>query len=144
MNALINLIKFFEGCKLVAYLCPAAVWTCGWGSTGPDVKKGTTWTQSQADARMDSDAKAYFMAAGKLSPSLFTVGADKHCAIADFCYNLGATRYKASTLKRRVDAGDWTGAIVELKKWVKGGGRTLPGLVARREAEASLIRRSAT
>ena len=40
MRWLIALIKKFEGCKLVAYLCPANVWTIGWGATGPDVRRG--------------------------------------------------------------------------------------------------------
>lgn len=62
-----------------------------------------------------------------------------HVAIADFCFNLGVGRYKASTLRRRVDAGDWAGARAELGKWVWGGGRRLPGLVLRRQAEARLL-----
>jgi lysozyme len=66
-------------------------------------------------------------------------GNARHSAIADFCFNLGTTRYKASTLKRRVDAGDWPGAAEELAKWVWGGGQKLPGLVARRAAESLLL-----
>ena len=60
-------------------------------------------------------------------------------AITDFAYNLGVPRYRASTLKRRVDAQDWEGAATELHKWVYGGGRKLPGLVRRRQAEADLL-----
>lgn len=137
---LLSLIRKFEGCRLVAYLCPAGVWTVGWGSTGADVKPGTRWAQAQADARLESDAETYAMAAGRLSPILWLEGEDKHAAIADFCYNLGTTRYKSSTLKRRIDVGDWEGAAEELQKWIWGGGRKLPGLVARRAAEAALLR----
>ena len=61
-------------------------------------------------------------------------------AITDFAYNLGVGRYRASTLKRRIDAQDWAGACVELAKWNKGGGRVLPGLVKRRQAEIDLLR----
>ena len=137
-DAMLALIRRFEGCKLRAYICPAGVWTIGWGATGQGVRAGTQWTQQQADDRLDSDAEAYAKAAGNLSTVLW-FDPDKHAAIADFCYNLGSTRYKSSTLKRRIDAGDWQGAAEELQKWVWGGGRKLPGLVARRSAEAELL-----
>ena len=60
-------------------------------------------------------------------------------ALTDFAYNLGVGRYRGSTLRRRVDAGDWDGAREELAKWTRGGGRVLPGLVRRRQAEAVLM-----
>jgi lysozyme len=60
--------------------------------------------------------------------------------LADFAYNLGATRLAGSTLRRKINAGDLQGARVELRKWVRAGGRILPGLVLRREAEAALLK----
>lgn len=60
-------------------------------------------------------------------------------AIVDFTFNLGAGRLQTSTLRRRVNQRDWAGATSELRRWVYGGGRVLPGLVARREAECKLI-----
>ena len=60
-------------------------------------------------------------------------------ADADVAANLGLTRLRASTLRKRVLAGDRAGARREIVKWVRGGGRVLPGLVARRNAEAALI-----
>ena len=136
---LLELIRRFEGCKLKAYLCPAGVWTCGWGATGPDVTKGTSWTQEQADARLNKDAATFMVAACAQSPVLW-FDENKRAAITDFCFNLGMTRYKASTLRRKVNAGDWEGAQEELQKWVWGGGRKLPGLVLRRQAEARLLK----
>jgi lysozyme len=56
-------------------------------------------------------------------------------AIVDFTFNLGAGRLQTSTLRRRINQMDWTGAALELRKWVHCGGRVLPGLVARRQAE---------
>lgn len=133
-----GLIRKFEGCKLASYLCPAGVWTIGWGSTGRDIGPYTKWTQLEADIRLARDAMAYAEGAATLSPRLR--GDDRRwAAIADFCYNLGTTRYKSSTLRRRVDAGDWAGAKAEIMKWVIGGGRKLPGLVTRRGAEADLL-----
>lgn len=138
MNILLALIRRFEGCRLVAYLCPAGVWTLGWGSTGPGIAKGARWTQVQADARLESDAAAFYAAAVKASPGL-ALHPEIAQAMADFCYNLGLGRYKASTLRKRVEAEDWDGAIEELAKWVFGGGRKLPGLVLRRRAEAEIV-----
>ena len=142
MKILLALIRRFEGCKLVAYLCPAGVWTLGWGATGPGIAKGATWSQEQADARLELDAMAYYMATIKASPGL-ALYPEIAQAIADFVYNLGITRYKSSTLKKRIDAEDWDGACDEIVRWVFGGGRKLPGLVLRRQAEAAIIAREA-
>lgn len=61
-------------------------------------------------------------------------------AVIDFAYNLGVPRYRGSTLRKRVDAKDWAGAVEQLLLWNKAGGRILPGLVKRRQAEAVLMR----
>jgi lysozyme len=57
-------------------------------------------------------------------------------------FNLGAGRLQTSTLRRRINQTDWPGAALELRKWVHGGGRVLPGLVARRQAEIALLEQS--
>lgn len=131
------LIRRFEGLRLRAYLCPAGVPTIGYGSTGPDVRLGMRWTKEQAEARLEVDAVRYRSATLKLCPRL---AGDNLDAIADFAYNLGATRLAGSTLRRRLNAGDIEGARRELRKWVWGGGRKLPGLVIRREVEAAMLR----
>ena len=59
--------------------------------------------------------------------------------MVDFTFNLGAGRLQTSTLRRRINQMDWAGAALELRKWVHGGGRVLPGLVARRQAEIALM-----
>lgn len=137
-EALLALIRRFEGCRLKAYRCPAGVWTIGWGATGVGVTEGVVWSQQRADFRLQMDAEKYVLVALKLSPIL-AQDANKLAAVADFIYNLGAARYKASTLRSKVNAGDWPAAAKELSKWVWGGGKKLPGLVARRAAEAQLI-----
>lgn len=136
LTALYRLIKRFEGCRLVPYYCPSGVLTCGWGSTGQDVFPGEPWTQEYADRRMEIDAVRFARATLALCPAL---NGDALCAIADFAYNCGTGNLKASTLRRRLNAGDMPGARAELGKWVRGGGRILPGLVARRAAEAALL-----
>jgi len=136
LDALYVLIRRFEGCRLVPYLCPAGVWTCGWGSTGPDVFPGRAWSQAYADARLDHDARGFAVGTMAFCPGL---RGEALCAIADFAYNLGLGRLKTSTLRRKVNAGAWEAARHELRKWVHGGGRRLTGLVLRREAEAALL-----
>lgn len=131
------LIRRFEGLRLRAYTCPAGVLTCGYGSTGPDINPDTVWTKEQAEMRMSSDAALYLSATRKFCPGQAD---DNLAALADFAYNLGCTRLKGSTLRRKINAGDMAGARIELAKWVRGGGRILPGLVARRAAEAALLR----
>jgi lysozyme len=130
------LIRTFEGCKLVPYLCPAGVWTCGWGSTGPDVVPGQAWTQDYADRRMRMDAIRFARGTLGLCPG---IAGTRLCAISDFAYNLGLGNLQASTLRRKVNAGEWEEAKAQLMRWVRGGGRVLPGLVRRRKAEADLI-----
>ena len=130
------LIRRFEGCRLTPYICPAGIWTCGWGSTGPDVVPGRAWTQEYADRRMYADAERFARGTLALCPML---AGNALCAIADFAYNLGLGRLKASTLRRKINTGDYAGAASELRKWVNGGGRKLPGLVLRREADIALL-----
>lgn len=134
--ALYDLVRRFEGLRLRAYLCPAGVWTCGYGSTGPDVTPGVEWTLTQATERMRADVERFVAGTLRLCPGL---SGDRLAAIADFSYNLGLTRLAGSTLRKRVNAGDWAGAGDELAKWVRGGGRVLPGLVLRRQAEIALL-----
>lgn len=143
LSQLYALIRQFEGLRLRPYLCPAGVATIGYGTTSyPDghaVQLGdAAVTPEQADELMAHDAEICATAALKLSPIL-AHDSDRLCAIADFIYNLGTTRYKASTLRRCVNQADWDGAREQLAKWVWGGGRKLSGLVARRAAEAALI-----
>ena len=133
---LYELIRRFEGLRLRAYYCPAGVLTCGFGSTGPDITPTTVWTLQQATDRMRADARRFALGTLKLCPGL---SGGRLAALADFSYNLGLTRLKGSTLRRRVLAGDGDAAVVELRKWVRGGGRVLPGLVLRRAAEARLL-----
>jgi lysozyme len=136
LAALYTLIRTFEGCKLMPYVCPAGVWTCGWGSTGPDVMPGKPWTQEYADKRMAIDAQRFARGTLALCPKLTGT---RLCAIADFSYNLGLGALQASTLRRKLNTQDWDEAKAQLLRWVNGGGRVLPGLVRRRKAEADLI-----
>ena len=137
LTTLFKLIRRFEGCRLMPYICPAGVWTCGWGSTGLDVFPGRPWTQDYADRRLEQDALKFARGALLACPGL---SGENLCAIADFAYNLGLGALKGSTLRRRINEGRIEEAKRELMRWVNGGGRKLPGLVIRRQAEATILR----
>jgi lysozyme len=134
--ALAPLVRKFEGLRLRAYVCPAGVPTIGYGHT-PAVLN-TTITKDEAETLLTKDMNAAVLAGIHASPSL-ALSPIALAAIADFIFNLGAGRYRASTLRHRINAGEWDEVPYELRRWVRGGGRVLPGLVARRSAEAALI-----
>lgn len=133
---LYELIKRFEGLRLKAYVCPAGVWTCGYGSTGPDINQHTSWTLAQAEARMMRDCDKFIRAAKQLCPDADDV---QLCAIASFAYNVGIGALKSSTFRRVFNRGDIEGAKKQLLRWNRAGGKVLKGLTRRRQAEAELL-----
>ena len=136
LEQLIALVKRFEGCRLRAYFCPAGVLTIGFGATGRGITIGTVWTQEQADARLKKDCMAFLIGTRRLCPG---VDPGAVVAAADFAYNLGIGRLRASTFRTRLLAGDYEGAAAQLMRWNKAGGKVLPGLVKRRVAESLLL-----
>jgi len=138
------LARRFEGCYLTPYLCPAGVPTIGYGATY--YEDGTRVTLlDPAITRERADALLLWMVRTVYLPSVLRLcpGVDnpqRLAAIIDFAFNLGAGTLKASTLRRKINAGRWNDVPYELRKWVKGGGKVLRGLVIRREAEANLLR----
>ena len=137
------LARRFEGLYLTPYLCPAGVATVGFGATsyedGSRVQlTDPSITKERAEALLLWMVRTvYLPAVMRLCPSVDTPG--RIAALIDFTFNLGAGNLKNSTLRRRVNAGDWSSVPAELRKWNKGGGRILRGLTLRREAEAELI-----
>lgn len=139
-----SLCRPFEGLRLTPYLCPAGVWTIGYGSIfKPDGSKVTPdhppITKETAEEWMMHELRTIHMpgvlrASPRLASNPRALG-----ALTDFAYNLGVGRYRASTLRKRVDEGDWAGAKEQIMRWVYGGGRVLPGLVRRRQAESLFL-----
>lgn len=114
-------------------------WTIGWGSTGPDIAPGTVWSRDAADDRLSHELEGFAAAVVRLSPRLLREPDRRLAAIISFAYNCGTGNYRISTLKRRVDAGDWAEAQREIVRWNKAAGRVLRGLTRRRQAEAALL-----
>lgn len=140
----VDLIKAFEGCARVrpdgligAYICPAGYPTQGWGIVVPSIDVPPI-TRDMADAILAREVPRYMADALKASPVLARYP-ERLAAITSFVFNLGAARYRASTLRRLIDAQEWALAADELPKWCRGGGRVLRGLQLRREAERRLF-----
>lgn len=126
------------------YLCPAGYWTQGYGTVnkpdGTQVKADDPpITREIAEQWLQHELRQTYMAGVLRATPMLVRHPDVLAALTDFAYNLGVPRYRASTLRKRIEAEDWQGAQVELLKWVRGGGRVLPGLVKRRRAEAVLL-----
>jgi lysozyme len=132
----LDLVKHFEGCKLSAYKCPAGVWTIGYGHTA-GVKQGDTCTQMQADLWLKNELSAQERTINEFVTVKITQ--NQRYALASFIYNVGPGAFKNSTLARKLNNGDYTGAAAEFSKWTKAGGKTLPGLISRRAAERALF-----
>ena len=137
MNVAITLAKPFEGWSSKVYKCPGGYWTIAYGHRCN--KNHPNITREQGERYLQMDMNKAMIGAIKYCPVL-VMHPKKFGAIADFCFNLGVGRLQTSTLKRKINAQDWTGAIKELNRWVYGGGRKLKGLVRRRAAEAQFLR----
>lgn len=133
----LDLIREFEGIKLKAYLCPAKVWTIGYGSTGKDITAGLVWTIDQAKARLDRDVATFAKGVAKLIAGTPTTQG-QYDAMVSLAYNIGLGAFAKSSVLANHLAKRPVNACAAFKLWNKGGGKVLPGLVRRRAAEADL------
>ena len=135
-NEGINLIKKFEGLRLEAYLCPAGVWTIGYGHT-KGVKKGQVITQLEADNLLKEDLSSFEKGVTSLIKS--NINQNQFDSLVSFAFNLGLANLKSSTLLKKVNSNSNDRTIVnEFIKWIYAGGKPLEGLKRRRQAEAYL------
>lgn len=145
-KAAVDLAKRFEGFHRVPkhdpgrahpYVCPAGYWTIGYGRLCDP--RHPPISETQAEAYLAQDLMTAMQATLRYCPVLSTESESRLAAIIDFTFNLGAGRLQTSTLRRRVNDRDWQGVALELRRWVYGGGRVLPGLVLRRSAEIAQL-----
>jgi len=139
----VEFIKPFEGLHkvrkdgmIVPYLCPVGHWTIGWGHLCS--KDHLPTTERVCTLYLYSDVIKTLNQVLAVSPKLIDTP-NSLVAIVSFTFNLGIGAYRSSTLRRKVDAQDWDAARKQIKRWVHGGGKKLPGLVIRRDAEANLL-----
>lgn len=139
-----ELCRHFEGFRSKPYICPAGYPTQGYGTVfKPDGTRVTMddppiTKQLAEDWLIQELRNNYIAGVLKASPILIAYP-EALGAIGDFAYNLGVPRYRSSTIRRKINAGDWAAAKEQLMRWTKAGGRELPGLVRRRKAEAAFL-----
>jgi lysozyme len=132
----IDLIKHFEGGRLEAYQCPAGIWTIGYGHT-LNVRKGDVITEEEAEKFLREDLDVSERCVTNTVTSEYSQS--QFDAMVSFVFNLGQGHFKTSTLLKKVNEKDYSGASMEFLRWVSAGGKKSAGLILRRQAEKKLF-----
>ena len=160
----IDLMHRFEGKSLKPYLCPAHIWTIGYGHVLyqeqiklPVIRKdgytGTlrkdyplapqdnrAWTQEEIDRLFEDDLVRFERGVLRMSPNL-AGRQSSFDAVVSFAFNAGVGNYQRSSIRMKNNRTDYEGAAEAFMMWTTGGGKELPGLVRRRKAEKALYLR---
>ena len=134
-----DMIKKFEGYSATAYPDPGTggePFTLGYGHTG-GVRRGDVCDEAQADYWLRQDVQTAVDGVNRLVT--VPVNQNQFDALVDFVYNVGVGNLERSTLLKKLNAGDYTGAADEFPRWNKAGGKEMAGLTRRREAEKALF-----
>ena len=155
-------MHFFEGYRNKPYRCSAAIWTVGWGHAMyadqlnlPNVRKegytglirsdyqlkgedNRVWSKDELVDLFKVDINTFERGVLRLSPNLAN-HQSKFDAVVSFAYNAGLGNYQRSTIRMKVNRGDWEGASEAFMSWTKAGGKEVAGLVKRRKAEKALF-----
>lgn len=161
-----DLMHRFEGCRNKPYLCPADIWTIGYGhvlypeqirlpmvrppgKTKADIpmirkeyplkpEDNRVWTKEEINTLFATDVGDFERGVLRLVPGV--VGKQgAFDALVSISFNFGLGNLQRSTIRMKANRGDWEGAAEAFMAWTKGGGKVLPGLVKRREAEIALF-----
>ncbi len=137
----VDLIKRFEGLRLEAYLCPAAVWTVGYGHTGSDVRAGVRVTEERAEELLREDLQRFEDAVKRLV--MVPINPNEFSALVSLTYNIGEGNFSKSSCLRYLNQGNRPEAANRIELWnkarVNGELTVLEGLVRRRAAEKALF-----
>lgn len=125
-----------EGRRYVPYPDVAGVLTVCDGHTGPDIVSNKIYTDQECDALLRADLKP--VQADVDSMVTVTLSDYQRAALYSFAYNTGTDAFSRSSLLRKLNSGDTTGACNELRRWIFAGGRRWKGLMKRRETERAL------
>ena len=159
----IELMHRFEGKSLKPYLCPAHIWTIGYGHVLyqdqirlPVVRvegKNTAmirkemplkpednrvWTKEEIEKLFADDVASFERGVLRLAPVVLDrQGAFDACV--SFSFNAGLGNFQRSTIRMKTNRREWEAAADAFMQWTRGGGKELPGLVKRRKAEKALF-----
>ena len=132
----LSLIKKFEGCRLEAYYCSGGVLTIGYGHTG-GVKESDTITQEEAEKLLRADV---FKFEEYVEDNVMVeLDQSQFDALVAWTFNLGPGNLRESTMLKKLNNADYESVPFEMRRWNKAGGKTLDGLIRRRNAEALLF-----
>ena len=158
----IRLMHHFEGYRNRPYKCSAKIWTVGWGHAMyadqlrlPNVRTQTytgmirdeyplrpednrVWSKEELVALFKADLVGFERSVLRLIPGV-SGHQNRFDALVCLAYNIGAGNLQRSTIRMKANRGDWEGAAEAFMAWTKGGGKVLPGLVRRRQAEIALF-----
>jgi lysozyme len=144
-DAGVSAIAAHEGLRLDAYPDPGSVdgrpVTIGYGAT--TTAAGATWqigdriTEAEAERLLRRDVTVAEEAVRRLVH--VPLAQAQYDALTSFVFNVGARAFETSTLLERLNAGDYDGAAAQFGRWIYNDGRVMPGLQARRAAEAELF-----
>ena len=149
----IQLIKHWEGVRYRPYTCSARLFTIGVGHVlYPDqgrlpldqrdafqlkAEDNRTFSKAEVDGLLASDLRRFEVGVARLFPMVLTQ--NQNDALVSFAFNLGLGGLQRSTLRQKVLRGETQEAADEFLKFVRGGGKILPGLVKRRNDERALF-----
>jgi len=149
----LNVIKKFEGFRSKPYLCPARIWTIGYGHvlypeqlrlkledrTSYQLKPedNRVFTKEEIDGLLMDELGKYELGVVRLCPGPLTQG--QFDALIAFSYNVGLGALQRSTLRSAFNRGDLDLAADAFLKYNKAGGKELKGLTRRRQAERALF-----
>ncbi len=156
-----DLMHKYEGYRNKPYLCPALIWTIGYGHVLyqeqiklPVVRKegytglirkefplkpedNRVWSKEEIEKLFAEDVAVFERGVLRLVPS--SAGSQgRFDALVSFAFNAGLGNLQRSSIRMKANRGDHEGAAEAFMAWVKGGGKVLPGLVRRRTDEKLL------
>lgn len=132
----IDLVKRWEGCRTKAYKCPAGIWTIGYGHTGT-VQSGMSISYDKAEELLRQDLQRFEKAVKTLVR--VPLSQNQFDALVSFTYNVGAKALGDSTLLSLLNQKKYLPASDQFLRWTKANGKSLPGLVLRRNEERDLF-----
>jgi len=141
-NRGLDFIKRKEGYFDKAYLCPAGVWTIGWGSIRWDartpVRQGDTCTEDQATRLLLKEVQRVEDAIDATITVPLTQG--QFDALCSIFYNIGigwltGQGHQQATFVRYLNKGEYDKIPSEFLKFKIANGKPLAGLLTRRKEE---------
>ena len=160
-----DLMHRFEGSRNKPYLCPAHIWTIGYGhvlyqdqirlpmvrnkvnNTGMIRSEyplkdadNRVWSKDEINSLFAADVSSFESGVLRLAPNLgSTEHQSKFDACVAFSFNVGLGNFQRSTIRQKILRGEWDAAANAFMDWTKAGGKVLKGLVRRRDAERQLF-----